>query len=114
MAAGVARLASRQDWRESVIPGLPHDITQRGNRRQQRFFNEGDWPWSSARANLADRDDQLFKVASLLEMISDWALSSTAPCPKKTQATSATLSAPAGHWETRHSWRAWRESSVGC
>ena len=26
-----------------VIPGLPHHITQRGNRRQQTFFNEGDY-----------------------------------------------------------------------
>jgi len=25
-----------------VIPGLPHHITQRGNRRQQAFFNDGD------------------------------------------------------------------------
>ena len=158
-----------------VIPGLPHHITQRGNRRQQTFFNEGDyaaylelmtewcreqgveiwcyclmpnhthsiavpswedglrsaigethrrytrrinfrekwrgylwqgrfasfvmdepyllaaaryvelnpvrarlvskaedWPWSSARAHLAGRDDQLVKVAPLLGMIGDW------------------------------------------
>jgi putative transposase len=26
-----------------VIPGLPHHITQRGNRRQQTFFNEEDY-----------------------------------------------------------------------
>ena len=26
-----------------VIPGMPHHITQRGNRRQQTFFNEGDY-----------------------------------------------------------------------
>jgi putative transposase len=26
-----------------VIPGFPHHITQRGNRRQQTFFNEGDY-----------------------------------------------------------------------
>jgi len=26
-----------------VIPGLPHHITQRGNRRQQTFFNNGDY-----------------------------------------------------------------------
>lgn len=26
-----------------VITGLPHHITQRGNRRQQTFFNEGDY-----------------------------------------------------------------------
>ncbi len=26
-----------------VIPGMPHYITQRGNRRQQTFFGEGDY-----------------------------------------------------------------------
>jgi len=26
-----------------VIPGLPHLVTQRGNRRQQTFFNDGDY-----------------------------------------------------------------------
>ncbi len=26
-----------------VVPGLPHHVTQRGNRRQQTFFNEGDY-----------------------------------------------------------------------
>ncbi len=55
-----------------VIPGLPHHIAQRGNRRQQTFSNEGDWPWSSARAHLAGRDDQLVRVAPLLGMIGDW------------------------------------------
>ncbi len=158
-----------------VIPGLPHHITQRGNRRQQTFFNDGDywaylelmadwcrehgvaiwsyclmpnhthliavptsedglrwaigeahrrytrrinfrekwrgylwqgrfasfvmdepylvaaaryvelnpvraglvanaddWPWSSARAHLSRRDDQLVKVAPMLALIGDW------------------------------------------
>ena len=32
----------------------------------------GDWPWSSARAHLSGRDDQLVKVAPLLAMIADW------------------------------------------
>ena len=30
------------------------------------------WPWSSARAHLAGRDDRLVKVAPLLAMIADW------------------------------------------
>ena len=34
---GMARLA------RLVIPGMPHHITQRGNRRQQTFFNDGDY-----------------------------------------------------------------------
>ena len=26
-----------------VVQGVPHHITQRGNRRQQTFFNDGDY-----------------------------------------------------------------------
>jgi putative transposase len=26
-----------------VVPGLPHHVTQRGNRRQPTFFNDGDY-----------------------------------------------------------------------
>ena len=26
-----------------VVPGVPHHITQRGNRRQATFFNEADY-----------------------------------------------------------------------
>ena len=26
-----------------VVPGHPHHVTQRGNRRQQTFFNDGDY-----------------------------------------------------------------------
>jgi hypothetical protein len=36
-----------------VIPGLPHHSTQRGNRRQQTFFNDGDY-------------------AAYLELMADW------------------------------------------
>jgi putative transposase len=31
-----------------------------------------DWPWSSARAHLAGRDDGLVTVAPLLDMVTDW------------------------------------------
>ena len=31
-----------------------------------------EWPWSSARAHLSGRDDQLVKVAPLLAMVTDW------------------------------------------
>ena len=34
---GMARLA------RLVIPGLPHHVTQRGNRRQQTFFGDEDY-----------------------------------------------------------------------
>ena len=27
-----------------VIPGAPHHVTQRGNRRQQTFFSDADYP----------------------------------------------------------------------
>ena len=36
-----------------VIPGMPHHVTQRGNRRQQTFFNDGDY-------------------AAYLELMADW------------------------------------------
>ena len=26
----------------AVVPGLPHHVTQRGNRRERVFFEEGD------------------------------------------------------------------------
>ncbi|MGB5735545.1 MAG: transposase, partial [Thiohalocapsa sp.] len=26
-----------------VVPGLPHHVTQRGNRRQQTFFDDDDY-----------------------------------------------------------------------
>ena len=26
-----------------VVPGMPHHVTQRGNRRQQTLFNDGDF-----------------------------------------------------------------------
>ncbi len=32
-----------------------------------------DYPWSSARAHLAGRDDGLVKVAPLLALVDDWA-----------------------------------------
>jgi len=35
--ARLARLA------RLVVPGLPHHVTQRGNRRQQTFFSEADY-----------------------------------------------------------------------
>ncbi|MEI8374531.1 MAG: hypothetical protein WCJ35_17030 [Planctomycetota bacterium] len=50
---------------------MPHPITQRGNRRQQTFFNDAT-NWSSARAHLSGRNDPLAEVAPLLAMIDDW------------------------------------------
>jgi putative transposase len=73
-------------------PGTPHHITQRGNRRQETFFCAEDYqafieqnpvraglagtpweyPWSSAAAHVARRDDVLSTVAPLLALVSDW------------------------------------------
>jgi putative transposase len=47
MVLGMARLA------RLVVPGLPHHVTERGNRRQQTFF--------------CDADDAVY-----LERMADW------------------------------------------
>lgn len=69
-----------------VAPGIPHHITQRGNRRQETFFCAEDYieqnpvraglaatPWdyprSSARGHVAGRDDSLVKAAPLLKRV---------------------------------------------
>jgi hypothetical protein len=90
--ARVARIA---------VPGIPHHVTQRGNRRQPIFvepedyalyrdllaerylaFNPvrarlvaapEDWPHGSVRANLAERDDALVSVAPALERVGRFA-----------------------------------------
>lgn len=41
-----------------------------------------DWPWSSARAHLAGRDDGLVAVVPLLEMVPDWRGFLADPPPK--------------------------------
>jgi len=53
----------------AVAPGIPHHITQRGNRRQQTFFNDEDWPWSSARSHIRGANDILVKTNPLLNLI---------------------------------------------
>ncbi len=60
---------------------MAHHVTRQGNRRQQTFFNDGDysaylelmaeWCWSSAGAHLSGRDDSLVKVAPLLAMVGE-------------------------------------------
>ena len=55
-----------------VATNIPHHVTQRGNRRQKTFFQDGDYRWSSASAHLSGEDDLLVKVAPLLEMVDDW------------------------------------------
>ena len=36
-----------------VVPGIPHHVTQRGNRRQTAFFNDGDY--QASRDLMAER-----------------------------------------------------------
>ena len=53
-AGGMARLA------RVVVPGVAHHVTQRGNRRQQTFFQEDDyalsWPcWANGAAVVGSR-----------------------------------------------------------
>ncbi|QTA89402.1 Transposase IS200-like domain-containing protein [Desulfonema magnum] len=37
LSIGMARIA------RAVAPGIPHHVTQRGNRRQQTFFSDEDY-----------------------------------------------------------------------
>jgi putative transposase len=77
----------RQDWRGHLWQGrfasFPMDETyllaavryvEMNPVRAGLVQNASSWPWSSARAHLAGQDDQLVKVAPLLEMAGDWKL----------------------------------------
>lgn len=73
-----------------VLPGIPHHVTQLGNRRERTFFEDGDfalyldlladsaeraqdWEWSSTRALIAGADTRFVKVAPALERVGDFA-----------------------------------------
>ena len=72
-----------------VVPGMPHHVTQRGNRRQETFFAAAryielnpvraglvtapsEYRWSSARAHLKRKDDCLVRVGPLLALAPSW------------------------------------------
>ena len=77
-----------------VVPSYPHHINQRGNRRQQIFFNDGDyqtyiaemnpvraalvktpgkWSWYSASAHISGQDDEFVNFRALLDIVKeDW------------------------------------------
>jgi putative transposase len=75
-----------------VGTGIPHQISQRGNRRQATFFCAEDYqafieqnpvrsglsgtpweyPWSSAVAHVAGEDDAFITVAPLLALVGIW------------------------------------------
>ena len=39
-----------------ILPGIPHHVTQRGNRRERTFFEEGDYAlYLDLLANAAER-----------------------------------------------------------
>jgi putative transposase len=77
----------RQDWRGHLWQGrfasFPMDesyllaaarYVEMNPVRARLVPDATSWPWSSARAHLAGRDDRLVKVAPLLEMAGDWKL----------------------------------------
>jgi len=77
-----------------VLPGYPHHITQRGNRRQDVFFTDGDYEhylellvewcayegieiwdyrWSSVHAHFAGEDSRgIILPEKLLSLAGDW------------------------------------------
>jgi putative transposase len=69
-----------------VVPGYPHHVTQRGNRRQKTFFCDDDYrTWSSAYAHLAAQDDRLVRVKPMLDRMNDWATYLSAECDEDTE-----------------------------
>ena len=63
-----------------VAPGLPHHLTQRGNRRyvernpiRAAMVKEPEvYPWSSAAAHISGTGNHLVKVNPLVEMVGNW------------------------------------------
>ncbi len=77
----------RENWRGHLWQGrfasFPMDETyllaaaryvEMNPVRAHLVSDAASWPWSSARAHLASKDDELVKVAPLLEMVGDWSL----------------------------------------
>lgn len=77
----------RENWRGHLWQGrfasFPMDETyllaaaryvEMNPVRAQLVVDAASWPWSSARAHLAGKDDRLVKVAPLLEIAGDWKL----------------------------------------
>ena len=75
-----------------VIPGIPHHVTQRDNRREDEAHlcaalryvalnpvraapvaKAQDWPWSSVRAHLAGESDGIVAVEPALERVGNFA-----------------------------------------
>lgn len=79
------RINFREGWRGHLWQGrfasyvLDDDYLLAATRyvelnpvRAKLVARPGDWPWSSAAAHLAGRDDRLVKTAPLLEIVRDW------------------------------------------
>ncbi len=70
-----------------IVPGAPHHVTQRGNRREPIFLEPGDeaiyldllvkpaadWPWSSAASHIAGQSTRHVIVEPALSRIGDFA-----------------------------------------
>ena len=111
-----------------VIPGLPHHITQRGNRRQQTFFNDGDYSaylelmvdwcreqgveiWSYC---LMPNHTHLIAVPTSEDGLR-WAIGEAHRCwtarfGKKSCGIFKNTYAAAVRWEMRRLWIGWNES----
>jgi putative transposase len=79
------RINFREEWRGHLWQGrfssFPMDETyllaaaryvEKNPVRANLVMEASLWPWSSARAHLSKQDDELVKVAPLLEMVGDW------------------------------------------
>jgi putative transposase len=79
------RINFREEWRGHLWQGrfssFPMDETyllaaaryvEKNPVRANLVTEASLWPWSSARAHLSKQDDELVKVAPLLEMVGDW------------------------------------------
>lgn len=89
------RINEREDWTGFLWQGrfasCPLDEThlltaaryvEQNPMRAHLVRRAEDWPWSSARAHLAGRDDELVTVKPLLEIVPDWASYLETPTPE--------------------------------
>ena len=57
-----------------------------------------DWPWSSAKAHLAGRDDRLVRVAPIQAMVADWRGFLTVPSRSDNTETCESTAVPVIPW----------------
>ena len=63
-----------------VVPGLPHHVTQRGIRRQQTFFNDGDYArYLELLGRFAAQTCPAVRAYCLMPNPADWSRSNSRP-----------------------------------